>query len=103
MLKKLGYHVIVARGGKIGVEIYSREKEKISLVILDIIMPDMEGGLVFDKIKEINPEAKVLVASGCSFNEQASTILKKGGNGFIQKPFNIKQLSSSIREIIGRK
>ncbi|RPJ81238.1 MAG: PAS domain S-box protein [Deltaproteobacteria bacterium] len=103
MLKKLGYKVIVARGGKIGIDIYNREKEKISLVILDIIMPDIEGGRVFSRIKEINPEAKVLLSSGCSMNNQVSTILEKGGNGFIQKPFKIKQLSSSIRDIIGCK
>ncbi len=103
MLKKLGYKVIVARGGKIGIDVYNREKEKISLVILDIIMPDIEGGRVFSRIKEINPDAKVLLSSGCSMNNQVSTILEKGGNGFIQKPFKIKQLSSSIRDIIGCK
>jgi len=103
ILKKLGYQVIVARGGKVGIEVYNREKDKISLVILDIIMPDMEGGRVFDAIREVNPEAKVLLASGCSINDQASHILKKGGSGFIQKPFKIKQLSSLIRDIIGRK
>jgi two-component system, cell cycle sensor histidine kinase and response regulator CckA len=102
MLKKLGYKVIVARGGKIGIDIYKREKDKISLVILDIIMPDIEGGRVFSRIKEINPGAKVLLSSGCTINDQVSSILEKGGNGFIQKPFKIKQLSSSIREIIGR-
>jgi two-component system, cell cycle sensor histidine kinase and response regulator CckA len=102
MLKKLGYKVIAARGGKIGIDIYKQKKEKISLVILDIIMPDMEGGQVFNRIKEINPTAKVLLSSGCSINNQVSTILEKGGNGFIQKPFKIKQLSSSIRDIIGR-
>ncbi|MBA4366574.1 MAG: hypothetical protein C0403_02930 [Desulfobacterium sp.] len=101
MLKKLGYKVIAARGGKIGIDIYKQKKEKISLVILDIIMPDMEGGQVFNRIKEINPTAKVLLSSGCSMNDQVSTILEKGGNGFIQKPFKIKQLSSSIRDIIG--
>ncbi len=102
MLKKLGYKVIAARGGKIGIDIYKQKKDKISLVILDIIMPDMEGGQVFNRIKEINPTAKVLLSSGCSINNQVSTILEKGGNGFIQKPFKIKQLSSSIRDIIGR-
>lgn len=102
MLKKLGYKVIAARGGKIGIDIYKQKKEKISLVILDIIMPDMEGGQVFNRIKEINPTAKVLLSSGCSINNQVSTILERGGNGFIQKPFKIKQLSSSIRDIIGR-
>lgn len=102
ILKKLGYQVIAARGGRAGIELYNREKDRIALVILDIIMPDMEGGRVFDAIREINPEAKVLLASGCSINDQASLILKKGGSGFIQKPFKIKQLSSLIRDIIGR-
>ena len=100
MLKELGYVVIVARGGKAAIEIYARKKESISLVILDIIMPDMDGGKVFDRIREINPEARVLLSSGCSIDAQASLILAKGCDGFIQKPFKMKQLSLSVREIL---
>ncbi|MFO7558854.1 MAG: PAS domain S-box protein [Desulfobacterales bacterium] len=102
MLKELGYEVIVARGGKAAIEIYAGKKENISLVILDIIMPDMDGEKVFDKIREINPRAKVLLSSGCSIDAQASAILSKGCDGFIQKPFKIKQLSLSVREILGK-
>ncbi|MBW1899740.1 MAG: response regulator [Deltaproteobacteria bacterium] len=102
MLKELGYEVIVARGGKAAIEIYAGRKESISLVILDIIMPDMDGGKVFDIIREINPEASVLLSSGCSIDAQASAILAKGCDGFIQKPFKIKQLSLLVREILGK-
>jgi CheY-like chemotaxis protein len=102
MLKELGYEVVVARGGKSAIEIYAGGKEKISLVILDIIMPDMDGGKVFERLKEINPGVKVLLSSGCSIDDKASAILSKGCDGFIQKPFKIKELAQSVREILGK-
>jgi PAS domain S-box-containing protein len=101
ILQKIGYQVIIARGGRMAIDIYRKEKDRISLVILDIIMPDMEGAKVFDEIRGINPAAKILLASGCSVNNQVADILDKGGEGFIQKPFKIKELSSVIRQILG--
>jgi DNA-binding NtrC family response regulator len=70
-------------------------------VILDMILPDMGGGDVFDAIKEIDPGATVLLASGYSLEGQAERIIKRGCDDFIQKPFTIEQLSQKIRELIG--
>jgi CheY-like chemotaxis protein len=72
------------------------------MVILDMIMPDMSGGDTFDRLKEINPETKILLSSGYSINGQATEILERGCDGFIQKPFNMKQLSRKIREILDK-
>jgi two-component system cell cycle sensor histidine kinase/response regulator CckA len=69
-------------------------------VILDMIMPDMGGGETFDKLRKINPRAKVLLSSGYSISGKASEILERGCNGFIQKPFDIKKLSVKVREIL---
>ena len=63
-------------------------------------MPDMGGGEVYDILKEINPDIKVLLSSGYSISGQATEILKRGCDGFIQKPFNMSQLSQEIREIL---
>jgi DNA-binding NtrC family response regulator len=65
-----------------------------------MIMPEIGGGEAYDKMKEINPEVKVLLSSGYSIDGKASDILKRGCNGFIQKPFSMKELSEKITEII---
>jgi DNA-binding NarL/FixJ family response regulator len=66
-----------------------------------MIMPSMGGGETYDKLKEIDPSIKVLLSSGYSINGQAKEILKRGCNGFIQKPFTMKELSTAIREVLG--
>ena len=100
ILKKIGYHVYTATGGQEAIQVYEKEKDKIDMVILDIIMPDMGGGVVYDRIKAINPKVKVLLSSGYSKDGQAREILNRGCNGFIQKPFTIKELSVKIDEIL---
>ena len=100
MLNLMGYQALVARSGKEAIKIYEKYKDKINLIILDMIMPDMGGGKTYDRIKEINPDIKVLLSSGYSIEGQATEILKRGCNGFIKKPFNIKELSHKIREIL---
>ncbi|MDH4204078.1 MAG: response regulator, partial [Desulfobacteraceae bacterium] len=72
----------------------------IDIVIMDIIMPEMGGGELYDKLKEINPDVKVLLSSGYDIKGLASKILSRGCNGFIQKPYEIKDLSQKIREIL---
>jgi two-component system cell cycle sensor histidine kinase/response regulator CckA len=116
MLETLGYTVLVARGGREAIEIVSKahrakstEEEDYApgamplapdLVILDMIMPEMGGGETYDRLKQINPDIRVLLASGYSIDEQAKRILARGCDGFIQKPFTVKGLSRRVREIL---
>jgi two-component system, cell cycle sensor histidine kinase and response regulator CckA len=100
MLKALGYKVFTAQGGKEALAIYNENKKGIDVVILDMIMPSMSGGETFDKLKAINPDVRVILSSGYSINGQATEIMQRGCNGFIQKPFNIKELSQKIREVL---
>lgn len=100
MLKEIGYKVMLAKSGKEAVEIYRKHKDDIDLVILDMIMPDMGGGDVYNTLKEIDPDIVVLLSSGYSIDGQATQILGRGCNGFIQKPFNVSQLSHAIRRIL---
>ncbi|HSQ85798.1 MAG TPA: PAS domain S-box protein, partial [Desulfobacterales bacterium] len=102
LLKKLGYTVFEARGGKEAIQVYQENKDNIDMIILDMIMPDMGGSDVYDKIKTIDPNVKVLLSSGYSIDGQATEILKRGCNGFIQKPFNLKRLSRKIREVLNK-
>jgi two-component system, cell cycle sensor histidine kinase and response regulator CckA len=101
MLTKVGYTVFEAKGGREAVEIYKENKDKINMVILDIIMPEMSGSETYDRMKEINPDIKVLLSSGYNIEGQASEILDKGCAGFIHKPFNMQELSQGIRKILG--
>ncbi|MGD9234290.1 MAG: response regulator, partial [Desulfobacterales bacterium] len=93
---------IEARGGKEAIQIYQKNKDHIDMIILDMIMPDIGGSEVYDTIKAIDPEVKVLLSSGYSVDGQATEILKRGCNGFIQKPFNIRSLSIKIREVLNK-
>ncbi|MBW1642162.1 MAG: response regulator [Deltaproteobacteria bacterium] len=103
LLEQIGYKVFWARSGREALSIYKSNKDKIHLVILDIIMPDILGGETFDRLREINPEIKVLLSSGYSLDGQATEIMDRGCNSFIQKPFNIKELSVKIREVLDAK
>ena len=100
ILEEMGYKVFLARSGKEAVETYAKNKHKIDMVILDMIMPDMGGGEAYDRMKEVDPNVKVLLSSGYSIEGQASDILARGCNGFIQKPFSVKQLSHTIRQVL---
>ena len=100
MLKALGYEVFTARSGREAIEVYEANKEKIDIVLLDIIMPDIGGGEAYDRMKEINPNIKVLLSSGYSIDGQAKEILARGCLGFMQKPFNLRDLSEKLRGIL---
>jgi two-component system, cell cycle sensor histidine kinase and response regulator CckA len=100
MLEILGYMVLTASNGSEAIQVYQESRDKIDMIILDMIMPGMNGEEVFEKLKGINPEVKVLLASGYSINSQAVNILKKGCLGFIQKPFDLQRLSHKIREVL---
>ena len=90
----------MARSGKEAIEVYKKNKDKIDIIILDMIMPEIDGGKAYDRIKEINPDIKVILSSGYSIEGQATEILKRGCNGFIQKPFNISKLSQIIKKVL---
>jgi len=100
MLEKLGYKVFAAGGGREAIEIFDANYASIDMVVLDMIMPDLSGGAVFDHLKSIKPDIKVLLSTGYSISGQAEEILARGCTGFIQKPFDIKMLSEKIRGIL---
>ncbi len=100
MLQRLGYVVITARSGKAALDAVRTDGSKIDLVILDLIMPEMDGRATFDRIKAIAPDMAVLLSSGYALDSQAEAVLKSGCNGFLQKPFNIAELSKKIRTIL---
>jgi PAS domain S-box-containing protein len=100
LLEAMGYRVLTAKDGKEAIEVYRKNKDEIDIIVLDMVMPNMGGGEAYDHIKKISPDVKVLLSSGYSINGEATEILKRGCNGFIQKPFNIQELSGKIRGIL---
>jgi PAS domain S-box-containing protein len=100
MIEKLGYKVLTAQTGQEALDVYAHFRDRVDLVILDMIMPDLSGGETYNRLKEIDPSVKVLLSSGYSIEGQANEILERGCNGFIQKPFNITELSLKIRRLL---
>ncbi|MBW2610523.1 MAG: PAS domain S-box protein [Deltaproteobacteria bacterium] len=100
ILPKLGYEVLLARGGQEALELYRQNHDKIDMVLLDMVMPDLGGGETYDRMKEINPDVKVLLSSGYSIDGQAKEIMDRGCDGFIQKPYTLKKISGAIREVL---
>jgi two-component system, cell cycle sensor histidine kinase and response regulator CckA len=103
ILKALGYKTMIARSGKEAVEIYKNNQEKVNMVIMDMIIPGMSGKEFYDNLKKIDPAIMVLLSSGYSISGQAAEILERGCNGFIQKPFKLRELSVKIREVLDGK
>ena len=103
LFEQLGYKLLIARSGKEAIETYEKNKELIDIVLLDMIMPDMSGSDTYDRMKELDPDIKVLLSSGYSLEGRATEILDRGCNGFIQKPFKMKELSQKLREILDKK
>jgi len=99
MLTSLGYTVFTAHNGLQAIEVYEKRRD-IDLVILDMIMPGLNGGETFDKIRNINPDVRVILSSGYSITGQAKTILDRGVKTFIQKPFTASAFSLKIREAL---
>ena len=100
MLTRLGYKVFLARSGPDALSIFQEHREKIDLVILDMIMPGMSGAETFEKLKAIDPGVNVLLSSGYTLNGQAEDIMRRGCRGFIQKPFSLESLSRKLRDLL---
>jgi len=100
MLENLGYRVLTARSGENAMAQVEKGGNSIDLVILDLVMPSMDGGVVFSRIRELFPQMAVLLSSGYAIDGQAAQILQRGCNGFIQKPFSVAGLSEKVRQIL---
>ncbi len=103
LVAALGYSVIAAGSGAEAIDIYQRQFDEIDLVILDMVMPQMNGKQVFDRLRQINPHVRVLISSGYDMDDACREIIRKGSNRFIKKPYTIHQLASAIAAILAPK
>jgi CheY-like chemotaxis protein len=87
-------------GGKQALELVRRHGARISLVVLDITMPEMSGRQTYEAMQKLRPGIKVLLCSGSSIEGHAQALLDSGCNGFIQKPFDAAVLAAKVRELL---
>jgi two-component system, cell cycle sensor histidine kinase and response regulator CckA len=100
LLVRANYRVITASTGKDALKIYAERRENIRLVILDVIMPGMSGEECLRAVLELDPDVKVLVASGALKPGMATDMKETGARDFVGKPFDMPQLLEKIRKII---
>ena len=100
MLRKRGYTIFAIQSGEAAIAMVAQKEPVFDLVILDMIMPGLNGGGADDRLRQIDSGLKVLLSSGYRLDGQACGILSRGCNGFIQKPFGMNALSAAMREIL---
>ncbi len=102
MLESLGYKVLSADSGHDAILQYKKHKERIELIILDMIMPGMNGNEAYKVLKDINPDVPIILSSGYSADGQAREMMDTGVSAFLQKPYLMQDLSFTIREVIDK-
>ncbi len=96
-LEMEGFQVLTALGAKQGLKVYEERGSEIGVILLDYLMPDMTGDLVFDCLRRRNPDARVILLTGCE-DTVARTMFEAGLRGFLQKPFYLDDLVNRVRE-----
>ena len=99
-LEGAGYQVIRAANGQDAIDIYRTEKVNIDLVVLDMIMPGMSGKKCLEHLLEIDPQAKVVIASRFSVDNETRQFLSKAAKAVVTKPFNMRELLGSVRRVL---
>jgi CheY-like chemotaxis protein len=97
MLPRFGYTLLTAETGEEALEIYERERDHIDLVILDLIMPGMGGRRCLEELKKLNPDLKVILASGFTEDVDPHQV---GASNFLRKPYRLQQLLEAVRQVL---
>ena len=102
-LQMLGYSVLLAENGLDAIEIYRANPGAIDLVLMDMIMPKVGGSQAFTQIREIDPDARILLSSGFVNEEDIQHLLKQGACGFLSKPHRLPVVVNAIRNALDGK
>ncbi len=100
ILKRHGYTVLTAGGGQEAVEIYRQQQGSIAVVVLDILMPGMDGREAFRRMRDIDPGALIIVSSGYGQTQDAQQLVVDGAAGFIPKPYRIAELVKAVGDVL---
>ena len=101
MLKELGFTVLTAANGAEGVDLYRKQPDEISCVLLDLSMPVMGGGKALSELQKINREVEVIISSGYSEQDARNQLSGQRVAGFIHKPYTLAQLREILRGVLG--
>jgi CheY-like chemotaxis protein len=96
MLEPLGFNVLTAVDGLQAVELYRERGKEIDLVLMDLTMPHLDGAKAFGELRRLNPDVRVILASGYSHEDVASRFAGKGLDGVLQKPYTLLKLRESL-------
>lgn len=99
ILESLGYNVILASDGLDAINIFKKDHQSIKIVILDMIMPEMNGSETFIKLQTIDKNCKVIISSGYNKDEHIEELLQIGLSGFIHKPYRISDLNILLEKV----
>jgi len=100
LLKRLGYTVICAANGEEAIDLFKQERDDIDVVILDMLMPGMNGKEAFLHIRRIQPEIPVIFASGYNYKDQLNDVVSGKGSAFIQKPYRGSSIHFQIQKML---
>ena len=100
MLKRLGYEVLAAADGTEALDLFSRQPEEVCCVIVDLAMPGMDGQQTFTALREIRPDAAIILATGFEEDEIARRFEGQDVAAFIQKPFSAAVLEQKLNEVL---
>ncbi len=103
MLEKLGFRVLEAWTGKMAIEIAESYNGTIDLALLDVNLPDIQGGKIYAEIRKTRPNLKTIICSGYEIDGPVQDLLDAGAAGFIQKPFTFSELSATVMDLIERR
>ena len=101
-LEKMGQRVIEAQDGAEAVEVMAREGAGIDLVILDVVMPGMDGVEAFPRLRALRPDVPILITSGYSHDGNVDELLRQGAAGFIEKPYDVDRLGANLLAVLRR-
>lgn len=100
ILDDLGYRVLLAENGLEGLAVFREYYKEIDLVLIDMVMPEMNGSECFFEMKKIDSEVKVILASGFSREESLEEMKKMGLKGVMRKPYRAAELSSIVAAVL---
>ena len=103
MLRTLGYDVLTAKDGREAVALYQGRSKDIDLVILDMVMPIMNGRDCFHALREMDPEVRAVLSTGYGLDGAAQNLLDEGMLAFVQKPYQMAELSHVVAEAVAKK
>jgi CheY-like chemotaxis protein len=103
MLEHLGFTVLTAADGLQAVDLYRERGKEIDLVLMDMTMPHMDGAEAFGELRRLNPEVRVVLASGYSHEDVASRFAGKGLDGVLQKPYTLLKLREALAGLLPKR